>query len=57
MNNEIPDFLNQIIFGNKGYPFSDSDIISAYIDGKITKEEYLRRMDERRGFTSDGKER
>lgn len=49
MNNEIPDFLNEIIFGNKGYPFSESDIISSYIDGKITKEEYIRRMNERRG--------
>lgn len=48
MTEEIPDILQQMIFGQKGYPFSDSDIISSYIDGKITKEEYIRRMNERR---------
>lgn len=48
MTEEIPDILQQILFGEKGYPFSDSDIISAYIDGKITKEEYIRRMNEHR---------
>lgn len=47
-NNEMPDILNQILFGNKGYPFSESDIISSYIDGKISKEEYIRRMNEYR---------
>ena len=49
MNNEIPDFLEQIIFSKKGYPFSESDIISSYIDGKINKEEYLERMKNVRG--------
>jgi len=53
MNNEMPDFLEQIIFGKKGYPFSDSDIISAYIDGKISKEEYIRRMNNARGNKSN----
>jgi hypothetical protein len=48
-NESIPDFLKDIIFGNKGYPFSESDIISSYIDGKISKEEYIRRMNEFRG--------
>ena len=48
-NNEMPDILNQILFGNKGYPFSESDIISMYIDGKISKEEYIRRLDNVRG--------
>ena len=57
MSNEIPDFLNQLLFGDKGYPFSESDIISSYIDGTISKEEYIRRMNEHRGFTSDRKER
>lgn len=28
--------------------YSESDIISMYIDGKINKEEYLRMMDSRR---------
>lgn len=51
-SNEMPDFLNQLLFGNKGYPFSESDIISSYIDGTISKEEYIRRMNEFRGKSS-----
>ena len=52
MSNEIPDFLNELLFGNKEYPFSESDIISSYIDGKLSKEEYIRRMNEFRGKQS-----
>jgi len=47
MTNEMPDFLNDLINGKFGY--SESDIISMYIDGKISKEEYIRRMNEYRG--------
>ena len=57
MSNEIPDFFEQILSGKNGYPFSESDIISSYIDGTISKEEYIRRMNEHRGFTPDRKER
>ena len=49
MSNEIPDFFEQILSGKNGYPFSESDIISSYIDGKISKEEYLERMRKVRG--------
>ena len=51
-NNEMPNILNQILFGNKGYPFSESDIISSYIDGKISKEEYIERMNNVRWRTT-----
>ena len=50
MCSSFPDFLNDLITkGKPCYPQSDSDIISDYIDGKITKEEYIRRMNEFRG--------
>jgi hypothetical protein len=47
MNNEsIDDIFAQFaggIFGQKlGY--SEKDIISMYVDGRISKEEYIRRM-------------
>ena len=51
MNKEegMDDFLNQL-FGKKAFQtHSESDIISMYIDGKITKEEYIRRMHDVRG--------
>lgn len=48
MNNEsIPDFFSEL-FG-KQFGYSESDIISMYIDGKISKDEYIRRMNEYRG--------
>ncbi len=47
-NSDFINFLNDILSRDNGYAFSDSDIISAYIDGKINKEEYIRRMNERR---------
>ena len=44
MNNEsIPDFFSEL-FGQK-FGYSESDIISMYIDGKITKDEFIRRID------------
>ena len=55
MTNEIPNFFEQILSGKNGYPFSESDIISSYIDGTISKEEYIRRMNNARGkSTSEG---
>ena len=42
MNNEMPDFFSEL-FG-KQFGYSESDIISMYIDGKISKEEYIERM-------------
>lgn len=50
MCNGFPDMLNEL-FGGFGFSsnFSESDIISDYIDGKINKEEYIRRMNEFRG--------
>ena len=53
MNNEMPDFFSQL-FGQK-FGYSESDIISMYIDGRISKEEYIRRMDEYRGIRGDNK--
>jgi hypothetical protein len=47
MNNEIPDLFSELFKQKFGY--SESDIISMYIDGRISKEEYLRRMDNVRG--------
>lgn len=45
----MDDFITQL-FGNKAFQtHSESDIISMYIDGKITKEEYIRRMHDVRG--------
>lgn len=45
--NDIPDIFSTF-FGNyrnaQEYGFSESDIISMYIDGRISKEEYIRRM-------------
>jgi len=46
-NESIPDFFSEL-FGQK-FGYSESDIISSYIDGRISKEEYLRRMDNVRG--------
>ena len=50
MNNEnsIPDFFSEL-FGSNPPIFSESDIISMYINGRISKEEYIRRMDNVRG--------
>ena len=46
---EMNDFINQL-FGHQAFQtHSESDIISMYIDGRITKEEYVRRMNESRG--------
>ena len=47
MSNEMPDFLSEL-FGRQ-FGYSESDIISMYIDGRIDKEEYIRRMNELRG--------
>ena len=48
MNNEsIPDFFSEL-FGQK-FGYSESDIISMYIDGRISKEEYIERMNNVRG--------
>ena len=53
MCSSFPDFLNDLIMNGKlNYPRSESDIISDYIDGKIDKEEYIRRMNEHRGKQS-----
>ena len=41
-NESIPDFFSEL-FGQK-FGYSESDIISMYIDGRIDKEEYIRRM-------------
>ena len=44
MNNEsIPDFFSEL-FGQK-FGYSESDIISMYIDGRIDKYEMIRRLD------------
>ena len=44
MNNEgIPDFFSEL-FG-KQFGYSESDIISMYIDGRISKDEMIRRLD------------
>ena len=48
MNNEsIPDFFSEL-FGQK-FGYSESDIISMYIDGRIDKNEMIRRLDNVRG--------
>jgi len=48
MNNEsIPDFFSEL-FG-KQFGYSESDIISMYIDGRIDKDEMIRRLDNVRG--------
>lgn len=46
-NESIPDFFSEL-FGQK-FGYSESDIISMYIDGRISKEEYIRRMNDVRG--------
>ena len=50
-NENIDDIFAQFaggIFGQKlGY--SEKDIISMYIDGRISKDEYIRRMNDVRG--------
>lgn len=45
-NENIYDMFNSL-FG-RAPAFSESDIISMYIDGRIDKEEYIRRMNEYR---------
>ena len=50
MSNETQDFFSEL-FGNK-FGYSESDIVSMYIDGRIDKEEYIRRMNEFRGKQS-----
>lgn len=45
-NESMPDFFSEL-FGQK-FGYSDSDIISMYIDGRITKDEYIKMMDGRR---------
>ena len=42
-NESIPDFFSEL-FGQK-FGYSESDIISMYIDGKIDKDEMIRRLD------------
>ena len=37
------DWFNDLF---KTYGYAESDIISMYIDGRISKEEYIRRMDD-----------
>lgn len=47
MNNEVNiDWFNNFL---KTHGHSESDIISMYIDGKISKEEYIERMNNVRG--------
>ncbi len=46
-NESIPDFFSQLFGNNLGY--SEKDIISMYIDGRISKEEYIERMNNVRG--------
>ena len=46
-NESIPDFFSEL-FGQK-FGYSESDIISMYIDGRISKEEMIRRLDNVRG--------
>lgn len=46
-NESIPDFFSQLFGNNFGY--SEKDIISMYVDGRISKDEYLKRMKEIRG--------
>ena len=41
-NESIPDFFSEL-FG-KQFGYSESDIISMYIDGRISKKEFIRRM-------------
>jgi hypothetical protein len=54
MNNEndMSDFMRSL-FGNyinaQEYGYSESDIISMYIDGRISKEEFIERMNNARG--------
>lgn len=40
--NDIPDIFSTLFAQQWGY--SESDIISMYIDGKISKKEYIERM-------------
>ena len=50
-NENIDDIFAQFagdIFGQK-FGYSESDIISMYIDGKISKDEYIERMNNVRG--------
>ena len=42
-NESTPDFFSELFGQNFGY--SESDIISMYIDGRIDKEEMIRRLD------------
>ena len=42
-NESIPDFFSEL-FGQK-FGYSESDIISMYIDGRIDKDEMIRRLD------------
>ena len=42
-NESIPDFFSDL-FGQK-FGYSESDIISMYIDGRIDKDEMIRRLD------------
>ena len=42
-NESIPDFFSEL-FGQK-FGYSESDIISMYIDGRIDKDEMIRRRD------------
>jgi hypothetical protein len=49
-NESIPDFFSEL-FGQR-FGYSESDIISMYIDGRISKEEMIRRLDNARGRTT-----
>lgn len=46
-NESIPDFFSEL-FGQK-FGYSESDIISMYIDGRIDKDEMIRRLSNIRG--------
>lgn len=48
------NFINELFSKGMNNMQSESDIISSYIDGKITKEEYIRRMNEQRGNRRSG---
>lgn len=48
MNEDIPPIFNEIF--NNEFIYSESDIISMYIDGRIDKDEMIRRMNEYRKY-------
>ena len=46
--NDMNNFFNTLFPGFNTPVYSESDIISMYIDGKISKEEFIERMDNAR---------